>query len=225
MGLLEGSRHFSAPRTMYWAHPRSRRGVDRCSALVARRHPNEPDIRDGARVLHTLGSITDRFGLLRSLSPSGLQTALFRGRRGRSLGLLRDLQDLYLMATQTRSCWTVLLQGARGLNDVELVCASEYCGGETIRALAWLETKIHQTSPQVLIVSAASREQDPPFLAALTRVLTGPLRPASIPRAIRLAIGGAAPQPTPVYGDLNLTRLSEASPSRATNLEVSQANK
>ena len=71
------------------------------------------------------------------------------------------------MATQTRSCWTVLLQAARALNDVELVWAAEYCGGETMRALAWLDTKIHQTTPQAVTVPAASREQDPPLLAGL----------------------------------------------------------
>ena len=167
-------------------------------ALVARRHPNEPDIREGARLLsswaqdhlRTLGTITDRFGLLRSMSPSELQKTLFRGRRGGSLGLLRDLQDLYLMATQTRSCWTVLLQAARALNDVELVWAAEYCGGETMRALAWIDTKIHHTPPQGLTVRAASREQDPPLLAALATVLSLPLRRASIPGTVMLAIGG-----------------------------------
>ena len=169
-------------------------------ALVARRHPDEPDIRDGLRLLSrwaqdhllTLGSITNRLGLLRSLSPSGLQKALFRGGRGDSLGLLRDLQDLFLMATQTRSCWTVLLHAARALKDIELEWAAEYCGGETVRALAWLDTRIHQTTPQAVTVPAASREQDPPSLAALTRVSSNPLRRARIPWAIMLAIRDAA---------------------------------
>jgi hypothetical protein len=172
--------------------------------LVARRHPNEPDIREGARLLsswaqdhlHTLAPLTEHFGLLRSLSPNGLRKALFRGRRAGTLGLLRDLQDLYLLATQIRSCWTVLVQAARALHDEELVWAAEYCGGETMRALAWLDTKIHLITPQAVTVPTDSQTRELTVtrraLAVIAKVRWLSLRRTSLPSAVLLAIGGGA---------------------------------
>jgi hypothetical protein len=198
-------------------------------ALVARRHPTEPDICEGARLLsswaqdhlHTLGPITERFGLLRSLSANALRKALFGRRRAGTLGLLRDLQDLYLLATQTRSCWTVLRQAARALHDGELERTAEYCGGETMRALAWLDTKIHQTTPQAVTVPAASQTEtlalpaNHPGLAAIAEVLCLSLRRPSLLVAVMLGAGGGT-----VVGLRGLSRASlrRAIPVLALNM-------
>jgi hypothetical protein len=112
------------------------------------------------------------------------------------LGLLRDLQDLYLLATQIRACWTVLVQAGRALHDEELVWAAEYCGGEAMRSLAWLDTKIHQTTPQAVTVPTDSQTRELTVthraLALIAKVRWLSLRRTSLPNAVLLAIGGGA---------------------------------
>ena len=61
-------------------------------------------------------------------------------RRSDSLGLLRDLQDLYVMA-----------QGAR---DRELLEVVEACEGQTATQIKWLKTRMKQAAPQVLLVAS-----------------------------------------------------------------------
>jgi hypothetical protein len=52
--------------------------------------------------------------------PDRLHSELFRGTRTGGLGLLRDLQDLYLMAAECDICWTVVAQAAQGVRDINL---------------------------------------------------------------------------------------------------------
>lgn len=79
-------------------------------------------------------------------------TALEEVREG-EIGLLRDLQDLHLLATLVQTTWTVIAQGAQGLRDRELLEVAETCGARTARQLTWLTTRMKQAAPQALIVS------------------------------------------------------------------------
>jgi hypothetical protein len=72
--------------------------------------------------------------------------------RAGGIGLLRDLQDLHLLATLVQSTWTVLLQGALGLRDHDLIEVTRAASGETARQLAWLTTHMKVIAPQTLIV-------------------------------------------------------------------------
>jgi hypothetical protein len=72
--------------------------------------------------------------------------------RAGGIGLLRDLQDLHLLATLVQTTWTVLLQGAQGLRDHDLIDVARGVSGDTGRQLAWLETHMKVTAPQTLIV-------------------------------------------------------------------------
>jgi hypothetical protein len=85
--------------------------------------------------------------------PERLHSELFRGVRAGGLGLLRDLQDLYLMAAECDICWTVVGQAAHGLRDTELVEVVEECAAGTAVQIAWLRTRMKQAAPQALVVA------------------------------------------------------------------------
>ena len=85
--------------------------------------------------------------------PERLHSELFRGTRTGGLGLLRDLQDLYLMAAECDICWTVVGQAAQGARDKDLVAVVASCEGETELQLAWLRTRMKQAAPQALVVA------------------------------------------------------------------------
>jgi hypothetical protein len=67
--------------------------------------------------------------------------------------LLRDLQDLYLMASECDICWTVIGQAAQGARDRGLLDVVRRCEGETAGQRNWLRTRMKQAAPQALVVS------------------------------------------------------------------------
>ena len=69
------------------------------------------------------------------------------------VGLLRDLQDLHVLATLVQTTWTVVSQGAQGLRDTELLEIAQTCNAETSRQLSWLNTRMKVAAPQALIVA------------------------------------------------------------------------
>jgi hypothetical protein len=85
--------------------------------------------------------------------PERLHSELFRGTRTGGIGLLRDLQDLYLMAAECDVCWTVIGQAAQGVRDHALLGVVTSCADETALQLAWLRTRMKQAAPQALVVA------------------------------------------------------------------------
>ena len=73
--------------------------------------------------------------------------------RAGEIGLLRDLQDLHVLATLVQTTWTVILQGAQGLRDRELLEIANAANAETSRQLTWLNTRMKEAAPQALIVA------------------------------------------------------------------------
>jgi hypothetical protein len=69
------------------------------------------------------------------------------------IGLLRDLQDLHVLATLVQTTWTVIAQGAQGLRDPELLETARSSNAETSRQLTWLNTRMKVAAPQALIVA------------------------------------------------------------------------
>ena len=96
-----------------------------------------------------------RYGEDAPAEPDRLHTELFRGTRDGPLGLLRDLHDLYLMATECDVAWTLVGQAAQGARDRELLDVVSGCESETSVQLQWLKTRMKQAAPQALVVSAA----------------------------------------------------------------------
>ena len=73
--------------------------------------------------------------------------------RSGPVGLLRDLQDLHVLATLVQTTWTVVYQAAQGLRDQDLQSAAEAASADTSRQLSWLNTRMKAAAPQALIVA------------------------------------------------------------------------
>jgi hypothetical protein len=129
---------------------------------VARGHGDEPDVHHLCHTLAgqcdehvaSLSPAIDRYGEQPEDEPERLHAAALSTTRSGPLGLLRDLQDLYLLASLVDITWTAVKQAAEGLRDTELVGIVENCEGQTKVQLAWLSTRLKQAAPQALIVAA-----------------------------------------------------------------------
>jgi hypothetical protein len=128
---------------------------------VARTHGHEPDVHElclrfaeqGTRHADALAPSVDRYGEDRPEEPERLHSDLFGGTRSGGLGLLRDLHDLYLMATECEITWTLVGQAAQGARDPDLLEVVERCEGEVATQLSWLRTRMKQAAPQALVVA------------------------------------------------------------------------
>jgi hypothetical protein len=86
--------------------------------------------------------------------PERLHAAGLAEARSGALGLLRDLQDLHVLASLVQTSWTVVNQGAQGLRDHELLDVATRANAETSRQLSWLNTRMKAAAPQALIVAS-----------------------------------------------------------------------
>lgn len=128
---------------------------------VGQQHGDEPDVRQACQRLakqsdeHAgrLEPFARRYSEEAPKEPDRLHSTLFGGTRTGGIGLLRDLQDLYLMAAECDICWTVVGQAAQGARDVELLNVVKRCEGETAIQLKWLRTRMKQAAPQALVVA------------------------------------------------------------------------
>ena len=128
---------------------------------VAEHHGEEPDVRaiclkladDCDSHAERLEPFARRYGEEAEDEPERLHSELFRGTRSGGLGLLRDLHDLYLMASECDMAWTLVGQAAQGARDSELLDVVHSCESETATTLKWLATRMKQAAPQALVVS------------------------------------------------------------------------
>ena len=102
-----------------------------------------------------LGPFVDRYGEQRDEEPERLYHDLFDETRSGSFGLLRDLQDLYVMANFCEITWTMLGQAAQGARDAELLEVVNSCEGQTSTQIKWLKTRMKQAAPQTLLVASS----------------------------------------------------------------------
>ena len=100
-----------------------------------------------------LKPFADRYGEDAPAEPDRLHSEIFQGSREGGLGLLRDLQDVYLMAAECDITWTLVGQAAQGARDNELLDVVNACEGETATQMQWLKTRLKQAAPQALVVS------------------------------------------------------------------------
>jgi hypothetical protein len=100
-----------------------------------------------------LKPIADRYGEDAPDEPDRLYSELFTGPREGGLGLLRDLHDLYLMASECDVAWTLVGQAAQGLRDNELFEVVQACEGETATQLQWIKSRMKEAAPQALVVA------------------------------------------------------------------------
>jgi hypothetical protein len=100
-----------------------------------------------------LAPVVERYGEDESSEPERLHAAGLGEARTGPLGLLRDLQDLHLLAHLVLSSWTVIRQGAQGLRDRELLDVATTAAADTRRQVAWFQTRMKVAAPQALIVN------------------------------------------------------------------------
>jgi hypothetical protein len=95
-----------------------------------------------------------KYGKEKATEPDRLYHELFGETRSGGLGLLRDLQDLYLMAHACDIAWTMVGQAARGARDTGLLEVVNACEGQTATQIKWLRTRMKQAAPQALLVAS-----------------------------------------------------------------------
>jgi hypothetical protein len=100
-----------------------------------------------------LEPIAERYGEDAADEPDRLYSELFMGPREGGLGLLRDLHDLYLMASECDVAWTLVGQAAQALRDNELFEVVQACEGETASQLQWIKSRMKEAAPQALVVA------------------------------------------------------------------------
>ena len=117
--------------------------------LLGRLREKGSEVVDSVSEGSGLGERGRRSGLLDTVREKGSELV---GRRPESgLLLLRDLRELYMLASEASINWVVLGQGAQATKDHELLQVTKECHPDTLRTLKWTNTKIKETSPQVLM--------------------------------------------------------------------------
>ncbi len=101
-----------------------------------------------------LKPIATRYGEDQVDEPDRLHAEALPEFRPGDVGLLRDLQDLHLLATLVQTTWTAVLQAAQGLRDRQLIEVATAAQGDTSRQLAWLLTRMKEAAPQALIATS-----------------------------------------------------------------------
>lgn len=130
---------------------------------VAEGHAADPDIfytchdlaKQCDRHAGKLIPFIERYGEELPEEPDRLRADFFgNGVREGSLGLLRDLQDLYMMAHECDISWTMIGQAAEGIRDAGLNDTVTARESETAIQIKWLKTRMKQAAPQTLLVAS-----------------------------------------------------------------------
>lgn len=128
---------------------------------VAEGHGAEPDVYHLCRTLakqcdqheQVLAPVIERYGERPDDEPERLHAEKMSETRSGPVGLIRDLQDLYLLANLVDVTWMMVKQAALGLRDEELIEVATECDGQVKVQLRWLTTRMKQAAPQALIVA------------------------------------------------------------------------
>ena len=130
---------------------------------VAEAHAQEVDVYHLCKALlakqcethaEQLKPFVERYGEHKPEEPEQLYHEFFDQTRSGSLGLLRDMHDLYLMANACDIAWTMIGRAAQGLGDRELLEVVESCEKETTNQVKWINSRMKVDAPQILIVAS-----------------------------------------------------------------------
>lgn len=128
---------------------------------VAEGHGDEPDVYHLCQTLasqcdeheEALAPSIERYGEQPDDEPERLHAEAMSETRTGPVGLIRDLQDLYVLASLVDVTWMMVKQAALGLRDEELIDVVAECEKQTKVQLGWLTTRMKQAAPQALIVA------------------------------------------------------------------------
>jgi len=144
----------------------SERELARGFAVTARHHSEDPDIapvsasfaRECEARLRQLAPLVSRYGAKAPPLPDAfeltvLRATLFHGGRSGLLGILRDMQNLWLLAHRVQLLALLLRDTGAALRDKELmdVCSGlqEQTGGQ----IAWLQSRVKEDGAQIVITA------------------------------------------------------------------------
>jgi hypothetical protein len=128
---------------------------------VADGHPDEPDVVHTCALLaqecdahvRRLEPLVRRYGEEPSGEPERLHAVGLSETRTGPLGLLRDLHDLYVLASFVDLTWILVGQAGQGARDEEIGAAVTASAGELTRHLSFLKTRTKEAAPQALLVA------------------------------------------------------------------------
>lgn len=128
---------------------------------VAGGHPHEPEVAYPCRhfefrcTAHTeaLAPVISRYADLGPVEPDRLSPPGLVAASHGAIGLLRNLQDLYQLATLVDSTWSLVGQAAACARDRDLIDVVADCHPEITTQLAWLRMRMRAAAPQTLLVA------------------------------------------------------------------------
>lgn len=140
---------------------RSAEDIGKAFLMVAKHHGHEPDVHGNCLLLASwsealveeIKPFSEKYGETRNREPDRLMHTLFKKPRKGSMGLLRDLQDLWLMAKELQVSSILLRQAANGLHDKELIQVCNEIETTGKRQASWLLTRMKAAAPQTLIAA------------------------------------------------------------------------
>ena len=140
---------------------KSQKDMAKAFMKVATHHQAEPDIaatcelmmKWSNRLVEKIRPFGEKYGEEKNREPDKLLSDLFKGTRKGSMGLLRDLHDLWLMANEAEVRSIVLQQAAFGLRDKELIGVCDEINTCAKRQLTWLLSRMKSMATQTLIVA------------------------------------------------------------------------
>ena len=129
--------------------------------MVADEHGGEPDVYEMCQLLASwserhvqeLAPFVKKYSEERNKEPDRLMNTLFGTPRKGTLALMRDLHDLWLLASEAQLCCVILRQAADGLRDKALTEVCDALQHTSKRQLSWLLTRMKSAAPQTLIVA------------------------------------------------------------------------
>jgi hypothetical protein len=86
--------------------------------------------------------------------PQKLQQVLFPTPRVGAFGILRDLHNLFILASEIHIALAIVMQGSKQLRDEDLLNACITMDTQNKRQQAWLMTQINHRAPHTLVVPA-----------------------------------------------------------------------
>jgi len=135
--------------------------LDKAFRMVAKEHGDEPDVEETClllaswveKLVEKVKPFAKKYGEEKNKEPDRLMSTLFKEPRKGSMGLLRDLQDLWLMSSEAEVCCVILRQAASGLHDKELIDLCNEIEHHAKRQSSWLLTRMKSAAPQTLIAA------------------------------------------------------------------------
>ena len=128
---------------------------------VAEGHGAEPDVYHLCQTLaqqcdqheRALTPVVERYGEQPDEEPERLHAVGISSTRTGPVGLIRDLQDLYLLVNMVDVTWMMVKQAALALRDDQLVAVVGQCETQIKVQLGWLTTRMKQAAPQALTIA------------------------------------------------------------------------